>query len=470
MDSPIRVGSACLCPRAVSWLLAHLALVVVTALSLVAGAVLLRQRRPPQATLAWLLAVVLVPYVGLPLYLALGTRKRRRTAPGLPDFAAPAPSLAPTAAEMDRLIRSYGLPGASGGHAFTLLGTGEAAYAALLDLVAGAERSVWVALFILGDDDAGRGLLDALTRRAADGLDVRLLLDAVGSRPLPRRAPAPLRAAGGHVAFYEPVLHRPFQGRTNLRDHRKIILADERRVLAGGMNVAHEYMGPTPDPTRWRDLAFRLDGPAVGVYTALFRSDWAFSSRVLLPAAAPVPPPAGDSTVQVVPSGPDVDSDALYDLLLALAASARERLWLVTPYFVPDDTLARALALAARRGADVRLVVPDPSNHPLADLARGPALRDLQAAGARVLRYTAGMVHAKALVADGVALVGSANLDARSLFLNAEAATVLYDAPEVEAVAAWIDGLARTSETGVGPVGALHELVEGAARLAAPLL
>jgi len=469
MDDSVRVGSVLPCPCAVSWLVAHLALVVVTALSLVAGAVLLRQRRPPQATLAWLLAVVLVPYVGLPLYLALGTRKRRRASPGLPTLAAPEPTLSPTAGEMDRLVRSYGLPGAADGHAFTLLGTGEAAYAALLDLVASAERSVWVALFILGDDDAGRGLLDVLTRRAAEGLDVRLLLDAVGSRPLKGRALAPLRAAGGHVAFFEPVLHRPFRGRTNLRDHRKIILADERRVLAGGMNVAHEYMGPTADGARWRDLAFRLDGPAVAVYAALFRSDWAFSSPLSLPAPVTVTA-AGDSTVQVVPSGPDVDSDALYDLLLALAASARARLWLVTPYFVPDDTLARALALAARRGADVRLVVPDPSNHPLADLARGPALRDLQLAGARVLRYTAGMVHAKALVADGVALVGSANLDARSLFLNAEAATVLYDAPEVEAVAAWIDGLARTSESGVGPVGALHELVEGAARLAAPLL
>ena len=452
-----------------SWLLAHLALVVTAALAVVASGALLRERRTPQATLAWLLAIVLVPYVGLPLYLALGARKEHR--PAIPFPAFPATALADeTVHPADRLLRRYGLPGASGGNAVAVLGTGEAAYRALVDLVEGAERSVWVEVFILGDDDAGRGVLDALTAQAARGLDVRLLLDAVGSRPLPKARLAPLRDAGGHIAFFEPVIHRPFRGRTNLRNHRKIFLADQARVLAGGMNVAHEYMGPTADAARWRDLAFRLDGPAVADFGALFRSDWAWASRQPLPPEAAVPEASGDATVQVVPSGPDVATDALFDLVLSLAFAARERLWIVTPYFVPDDALARAVALAARRGVDVRLVVPDPSNHRLADLARGPALRDVQAAGGRVLRHTAGMVHAKALVADGVALVGSANLDPRSLFLNAEVALALYDDGEVEAVAGWIDALGTASEAGVSDVGAGRQLAEGAARLVAPLL
>lgn len=263
-----------------TWMLAHLAFIVVTALTLIATGTLLRERRAPQATLAWLLAIVLVPYVGLPLYLALGARKERR--PSIPFPAFPTTDAVPLgeAHAADRLLRRYGLPGASTENAFRLLGTGEVAYAALIDLVEGAERSVWVTLFILGDDDAGRGFLEALTRRANDGLNVRLLLDAVGSRPLPKARLAPLRAAGGHIAFFEPVLHRPFRGRTNLRNHRKIFLADERRVLAGGMNVAHEYMGPTSDAARWHDLAFRLDGPTVAAYAALFRSDWAFASHL----------------------------------------------------------------------------------------------------------------------------------------------------------------------------------------------
>ncbi|MDT7858342.1 phospholipase D-like domain-containing protein [Rubrivirga sp. S365] len=452
-----------------SWILAHLAVVAVAALTLVAAGAILRERRSSQSTLAWLLAIVLVPYVGLPLYLALGTRKEKRPPIPFPDFAqadALAEAQAPAA---DRLMRRYGLPGATGGNAFRLLGTGEDAYRALIDLVEGAERSVWVTLFILGDDDAGRGLLAALADAAGRGLDVRLSLDALGSRPLPKARLAPLQQAGGHVAFFEPLLHQPFRGRSNLRNHRKIFLADEARVMAGGMNVAHEYMGPTPDPERWHDLSFRIDGPAVADFVALFRSDWAWASREPLPAPAPRPVPAGPSTVQVVPAGPDVASDALFDLVLSLAFGAHERLWIVTPYFVPEDALARALALAARRDVDVRLVVPDPSNHRLADLARGPALRDLDAAGGRVLRHT-GMIHAKALVADDVALVGSANLDGRSLFLNSEVTVVVYDAPNVEAVASWIERLGDASTPGVEGVGPGRQLAEGAAGLVGPLL
>ncbi len=228
-----------------SWLLAHLALVVTTAVTVIASGALLRERRAPQATLAWLLAIILVPYLGLPLYLALGSRKERGQSIPFPDFAESDALTVANAPFADRLMRNYGLPGATGGNAFQLLGNGEAAYAELIGLVAGAKRSVWITLFILGDDDAGHGFLDTLTLAASSGLDVRLLLDAVGSRPLSKTRLAPLRAAGGHVAYFEPVLHQPFRGRTNLRNHRKIFLADEARVIAGGMNVAHEYMGPT---------------------------------------------------------------------------------------------------------------------------------------------------------------------------------------------------------------------------------
>ena len=208
----------------------------------------------------------------------------------------------------------------------------------------------------------------------------------------------------------------------------------------------------------------------MATYAALFRSDWSFASRAALPLAGGVPEAAGDACVQVVPSGPDVAEDALFDLVLSLAFSARERLWMVTPYFVPDEALERALAVAARRGVDVRLVVPDPSNHRLADLARAPSLRELDAAGVRVLRHTGGMVHAKALVSDGTALVGSANLDLRSLFLNAEAALVLYGAAEADAVAGWIERLGAASVAGVVEAGARRQLVEGVARLVGPLL
>ncbi len=174
--------------------------------------------------------------------------------------------------------------------------------------------------------------------------------------------------------------------------------------------------------------------------------------------------------MQVIPSGPDVASDALFDLLVSLIYEARERLWVVTPYFVPDDALSRGLGLAARRGVDARIIVPDPSNHRLADLARGPYLRDLQTEGCRILRHKAGMVHAKTVVADNVAVVGSANLDPRSLFLNSELALILYDEADVESVVDWTCTLGNATEEGVNQVTRRQELVEGVARLLAPLL
>lgn len=453
-----------------TWLATHLVAVATALATLAAAAVLVRQPRTPQATAAWLLAIVLVPYVGLPLFLALGSRKLRHAPlafrPG-GDRSASGTGADQTPAA--RLIASYGLPPPRPGHRLVPLADGQDAFAALLDLVRGAERSLWVELYVLKDDDAGGALLHALAEQAARGLDVRLLLDAAGSRPLARAALRPLLDAGGHVAWYEPALHRPFRGRTNLRNHRKLVLADGVRAWAGGMNAAHEYLGPAPDSARWRDLSFRLDGPACADYAAVFRSDWAWVTRSELPDL-PAPAAAGPSTVQLVPSGPDVAGDALLDLLTHLAASAERRVWMVTPYFVPDESLARALAAAARRGVDVRLVVPDRSNQPFADLARGPALRALHAAGARIFRYPASMVHAKALVADGRALVGSANLDFRSLLLNAEAALLLYDAPDADAIATYIRRLEKDSIGGVPAVTPGRELAEGLVRLAAPLL
>ena len=451
-----------------TWLAAHIALMITTALALLATSVLLRQQRAPQATMAWLLAIVLVPYVGLPLYLALGVRKESQRSIAFPDHPTAVPLS--DALAHDRQLRDEGLPPAVTGNTVRLLTTGEAAYDGLIDLVTNAERSIWMEVFILGDDVTGRGFLDAMTERARNGLDVRLLLDAVGSRPLPKQRLQPLRDAGGHVAYFEPLLHTPLRGRSNLRNHRKIAVADEARAFAGGMNVAVEYMGPTPHAGRWHDLAFRLDGPAVGDFTAVFRSDWAWSSREPLPDASALPETTGSTTAQVVPSGPDVPTDALFDLVLGLVYGATESVWLVTPYFVPDDAFTRALAAAARRGVDVRLVTPDPSNHHIADLARGPALRQLEAAGVRILRYTHGMIHAKSLVADGVALVGSANFDPRSLFLNAEAALVLTEAADVSTLASWIEALGKASVEGTGAVTPGRARLEGLAGLVSPLV
>lgn len=452
-----------------SWLLAHTALVLVSALTVLASRVILTQRRPPQATVAWLLAVVLVPYIGLPLYFMLGVRKHRGTDLSLGALAEGCTVPLRQATSADRLVRSYGLPGMALGNAFLLLDTGEAAYHTLLEMVEAAEHTLWVSLFIVADDAVGRAFLQALTRRATDGLDVRVMLDAVGSRALPMRRLDALRAAGGHTAWYGSRIGRSI----DLRNHRKLVLADQRRVFAGGMNVTTECMGPTPDIARWRDLAFHLEGPAAAHFTAIFRADWTDASADALtmpPFVAGVAGVAGTAMVQVVPSGPAMTGDVLFDVMLSLIFSACDRLWIVTPYFIPGDTLSRALLLAVRRGVDVRIIIPARSNHTLADLARGPDLRDLRDAGAQIIRYAQGMLHAKALVSDQTAVLGSANFDLRSFFLNAETIVLLSSENEVACIARWVHGLCLNSVPELADASARREFAEAAARLIGPLL
>ncbi len=250
-----------------------------------------------------------------------------------------------------------------------------------------------------------------------------------------------------------------------------MLIADDKRAVAGGANVACEYMGPMPDPARWRDLSFLLEGPAARQYAALFAADWEFvtgkSVRLLTEKAHP----AGETVVQIAPSGPDVSGDPVYAAIVSSVFAARRRLWIVTPYFIPPSALAEALILAAHRGVDVRIYVPDPSNHRLADLARGQPLRDAAAAGVRVVRFVGGMVHAKIVVIDDeLAMVGSVNIDPRSLFLNFEANAIVYGAESVGAVVGWIEGIKDKSEEGVPPVSALRDTLEGVARILDPLL
>ncbi len=436
---------------------------------------LIRQHRPPTTTIAWLLIIVLAPYAGVLLYLLIGGRKMRKLSAGKRRINLPAVPAPAVLSDMERLLMAHGVPPATSGNAIVFQMTGEDSFAALADLIENAVRSIYVGVFILHPDAVGKDVLARLSRRAAEGVAVRLMLDGVGSLQTHHRALAPLIRAGGRCAFFMPVLHRPFRGRSNLRNHRKIVIADGRRVLAGGANIAAEYLGPEARAGRWPDLTFTIDGPAAGHYVDLFRSDWHFASGEMLESRPPRGDPAGgpdaDARIQVVPSGPDVPGDPLYDALLSMAFSARRRLWVVTPYFIPDDALCRALILAVHRGVDVRVLVPERSNHRIADIAGRSYLRDIFREGGKVLLYAGGMLHAKAvLMDDELAMIGSANIDMRSLLLNYEAGLLVYSALQIRYLEQWIESLAKGARSGPADAGALRQLEEGIARLLAPQL
>lgn len=458
------------------WWLSHLAWVGGFLLATLLLAHIIRQRRPPSSTLAWILFIVMAPYLGVPFYLIFGGRKvrhlaRRKTNLHREVGRSPDENLSP----LEQLLMAHGIRPATDGNTLSLCETGQASYDALVVLIEGAKQRIDLCFFIFHSDTVGQDILNRLTRRAKEGVAVHLLLDGVGSLHTHKHFLKPLVQAGGHFAFFNPVLYRPLRGHTNLRNHRKLAIVDDQKVLAGGANIAVEYMGPESRSNRWRDLTFVIEGPAVIHFVELFRADWQYASGQApgrpLALTAPTDFPLGDVRLQVVPSGPDMPGDALYDVLLTAIFGACQRIDLVTPYFIPDDALCRAIILAVHRGVDVRILLPRHSNHRLADIAGRSYLREIQQEGGRVLLYTRGMVHAKAMVIDDeLAVVGSANTDMRSLLLNYEVGVLISSPAQVAQVSDWLKELMQKCEEGVENVGTFGDMGEGLARLLAPQL
>ena len=450
-----------------SWIETH-GLIVVLGLALAASAVVIvQQRRSPQSTLAWLMFLVLAPYLAVPVFLIMGFRKRRR--PGGEIDRPPTETPIPKTLQIERMLLQYGLPAATQGNDLALQTGGVEAWDALIGIVEGAQVSLDVTLYVLGNDAVGKAFCGALENRARAGVAVRVILDNIGSLYRPRAALRALRRAGAEVRLYSPLLHLATGGHPNLRNHRKMVIADGIRVWAGGRNVAAPYLGPAAVPGRWHDLSYVLAGPAVPGFVRIFASDWV-AARGNMPDPAPARSAAvGRSNVQLVPAGPDVAEDPLHDALVYACHSAHDRLWIVTPYFLPTTDLSQALSIAARRGVDVRVIIPRKSNQITADLARSAWLRELASTGCHIHLHPE-MVHAKAVLTDGLAFAGSANFDARSLLLNFEIMALLSSPQDIDAITEWMTGLCADAPAGLPDAGFLRRSIEGLFRLTSPIL
>jgi cardiolipin synthase len=264
----------------------------------------------------------------------------------------------------------------------------------------------------------------------------------------------------------------PLRNYINLRNHRKIYLFDRRIVLTGGMNLSSEYLGPSPDARRWHDLLFCIEGPAVFHYLEIFASDWAYASGYHIPITLDiVPPDQGDAYIQVVPSGPDIARDALFEALLCAIYAAKKRIWIVTPYFVPVTSLQEALIIAHHQGIDVKLITPYDSNHLLADLVRSSYMRELMDAGVEVALYQGPMLHAKAILFDDdSAMLGSVNIDNRSLLLNYEVVSFAYSASIIAEMNDWMLKLLQNCHHDMKPQGTMRRIAENLMRVVAPQL
>ena len=449
------------------------AFILTSLMAMAVTASLVRKRRAPATTLAWILVMVLLPPIGIPLYLIFGDRKLRnlqsRKAP-LTLSSAASELLLPVAPVGDGLLAKLGIPPATTGNALKLHLNGEEAFADLIAGIDGAKRRIHFQSYEMRNDPVGKAILERLTARAKEGLEVRLLLDALGAFRMSRIALWRFKRAGGRFDWFLRVWPL-IPARSNLRNHRKLYLFDDETVITGGRNLTTDYLGPVARKGRWDDLSFQLTGPAVANFAEIFVADWDYQTRErIVPAPGGPPVKAGDAVVQVLPAGPDMASDALYEATLTTLFDAHKRLWIVTPYFVPDANLAEALRIAAVRGVDVRIIVPDDSMQRITDLARGPYLRDLGDAGAKVLLHK-GMVHSKVvLIDDRLAMVGSANFDQRSMFLNFEVMSLIYSASEIAGVARYVEGLMAKSKPNGVRVSASRDTIEGIARLISPVL
>lgn len=425
------------------------------------------QRRHPSAAIAWVLLIVVVPYLGVPLFLLFGTRKFVR-AVARARAVVPPGDLVDAPGWAVQLLAALDVPPLARSESVDFHSGGEASRQALLALADGAQQRIDLCTYVLAPDEVGVALCAALTRSAARGVRVRLLLDAIGSRATSCGQLRALREAGAAVRWFMPVLHNPRLGRTNLRSHRKLVVVDGTQVWSGGRNLAAEYFVDHLGESAWVDLSFVARGALAAQAHVLFEQDWQAAggaSPALRPPMLQATSVASGVAAQWIPSGPDHADDTVYSLLLAGAYQARDRIALVTPYFVPDDALLSAWCMACRRGVRLTLLIPERSNHRLADLARERALRALAEAGGTVLLYPA-MMHAKAVVIDGqLALCGSANLDGRSLFLNYELMTAFYGREQIAWLSNWIDEHARRAAAYQPRTPSLlRDVVEGVVR------
>jgi cardiolipin synthase len=454
----------------------------------ISGTVILLQRRSAAATIAWLFAMAFLPFIGLIVYRLIGPlrlerkRLRRRAGRIAIEEATGAMTRLRAVAMEDVQVASVPIaleqppPLPASGVALHL--DGASTYAAILAAIAAAKHHVHLEYYIWEPDQIGVRLRDALIAKARTGVKVRMLVDGTGSSRLGRRFLRALRDAGVEFARFNPVRFRFIRRRrVDFRTHRKIVVCDGRVGFTGGMNVADAHSAEL-SASYWRDTHVRIEGTAVWALQRVFLEDWFFAAQKQFEFSADYfPAPSGERrhVVQVVASGPDHDHLAIHRTYFTVITRATRRLWVTTPYFVPDEATAAALATAALRGVDVRLLIPRRGDSRLIDLAARSYMPELIASGVRVYEYTPRFIHAKTFVVDDdLAIVGSANLDNRSFLLNFEITALIYDRDITAQLAGAFDADLATSHAieaaDIAGKGLGQKLGEATARLLSPLL
>ena len=403
-------------------------------LSLLAVGHALLHKRRPQSAFGWIAVCFTLPILGPVLYYLFGINRvearARKLFTGQPNPPSPATftTTAPIGfGALGRLGLALTAQPLLSGNSVEVLHDGAAVFPAMLDAIRNAHRYLYFSTYIFDSGPAGREFAAALGSAVRRGVDVRVLLDGVGEIYSWPRARHMLEREGITYARFLPPRLFPPSFALNLRNHRKILVADGYTALTGGINIRERYLPmPGEDGPRIHDMHFRLRGPIVAQIEAVFRRDWQFVSRQLDPAQSGDTAPAGSAVCRAVAEGPDMNR--LTALLVGAIANARRRIAIMTPYFLPPRDMIAPLQAAALQGLDVAVILPAENNLPYVHRATRHMLWELVQRGVRVYYQPAPFVHSKLFYVDeDYAQIGSANLDPRSLRLNFELNVEVYD-------------------------------------------
>lgn len=426
-------------------------LLVSHALGFVSSIHALMTTRTPQGAIAWIAVLNTVPYVSVPVYWVFGRTKFQGYVIARRDLDS---TLAASLSDKRTALRLHQLSGSDGprgvraleslartsfldGNKLQLLIDGESTYGSIFEGIDTARDYILVQTYILRDDRVGQELQRRLIERAQEGLAIHLLYDEIGSYQLPEAYVRRLTEAGVNVHRFHSTRGSGNHFQLNFRNHRKIIVVDGERGWMGGFNIGIEYMGEDERIGDWRDTHIRMDGPAVLNLQLSFVEDWHWATDEILQLPwKPVSPADGLAPVLILPSGPSDPFETASLMVQQLLHTASERIWISSPYFVPDEGVQGMLKLAALSGVDVRILIPEDTDNPLMKFAAYAFMRPLLDAGVKIHRYQEGFLHSKALLLDDhTGVVTTVNLDNRSFRLNFEITAVVSDpafADEVE--------------------------------------
>jgi len=434
---------------------------------------MLYNRRTPASIIAWLLSMILIPYISVILYFILGFRKRKNRYTKKPIKLQQHTTSYNIDNPIHEVLKTYDVSDAVQNREFVLYTDSKEAYDEFMQCIMDAKSKIYISTYLFGYDDVSKGIIEALIKKANEGVEIKILIDSLGSLCiyLLQYKLKDLKNAGAEIEFFMPIFQMPFRNYINLRNHRKIYIFDDKKVISGGMNISKKYFGPKLDEERWEDMLFLIEGSSTQQFFEIFASDWFYASQEKIYFKEEKSDDKGGILLQVVPSGPDMSQDALYEALLCGIYNAKKRIWIVTPYFIPDKSLIQSLLIAKHKGVDVRLITPKESNHIIANLARSSYMRELEEAGIEIFLHNGSMLHAKAILFDDEsAMLGSVNIDNRSLFLNYEVATFVYNANSIVEIESWMKKLIYNSSTGTKKRSAPRIILENLTRIIAPQL